>query len=103
MLRILGALHVEMPQLDRPACADQRVAHQIEHDRLRGENAGDDQDDLCAGELPGGARIQPPSPAPADRFLHPPVPPFATACLGRLTIVATASYLDTQELYRMVL
>jgi hypothetical protein len=57
VLRVLGALYVEVPELDVTAFADERMAHQVQRERLRGDDASDEEDDLRAGELHGGRSI----------------------------------------------
>ena len=57
MLGVLRALHVEMPELDVAAFADERMAHQIFGDGGRENDAGDEESGLRAGELHGGAHL----------------------------------------------
>ena len=40
VLRVLGALHVEMPELDVAAFADERMAHQVLGERGGEDDAG---------------------------------------------------------------
>jgi len=53
VLRVLGALDIEVPKLDVTAFADERMAHQVERKRLRGNETCDEKDNLRTGELYG--------------------------------------------------
>ena len=48
---------VEVPELDVAAFADERMAHQIKRQRRDGDDAGDEEDCLGAGELHGGVHL----------------------------------------------